>query len=56
MGETFVGIIAQCFAGKWGERKSYTEVVMKLRLAQFMEYLIRAKSSIEWLIFLGGVT
>jgi len=56
MGETFVGIIAQCFRGKWGERKSYTEVVMKLRLAQFVEYLIRAKSSTEWPIFLGGAT
>jgi len=43
MGETFVGIVAQCFGGKWGERKSYTEVVMKLCLAQFIEYLIRAK-------------
>jgi len=56
MGETFVGIIAQCFGGKWGERKHYAEVVMKLRLAQFVEYLIRAKSSTEWLIFLGGAT
>jgi hypothetical protein len=56
MGETFVGIIAQCFGGKWGERKHYAEVVMKFRLAQFVEYLIRAKSSTEWLIFLGGAT
>ena len=48
-----MGIIAQCFGGKWGERKHYAEVVMKLHLA---EYLIRAKSSTEWLIFLSGVT
>jgi len=48
--------VAQCFGGKWGKRKSYTEVVIKLRLAQFIEYLIRAKSSTEWLIFLGGAT
>ena len=56
MGETFVGFIAQCFGGKWGERKSYTEVVMKLRLARFIEYLIGAKLSTESLIFLGGAT
>ena len=51
-----MGIIAQCFGGKRGERKSYTEVVLKLRLIQFVEYLIRAKSPTEWLISLGGAT
>ena len=54
-----MGVIAQCFGGKWVERKSYREVVMKLRcLAQFVEYLIRVKSFTvtEWLIFLGGTT
>lgn len=56
MGETFVGIIAQRFAGKWGERKSYTEVVIKFRLAQFIKYLIREKLSTEWLIFPVGAT
>jgi hypothetical protein len=56
MGETFVGIIAQCFTDNWGERKSYAEVVMKLLLAQLIEYLIRAKLSTEWQIFLGGAT
>jgi hypothetical protein len=55
MGETFVGVDAQCPGDKFGQRKSYSEVIVRFSLCLMRnKYLKWAKLAIGWRCFLGG--